>query len=149
MFNPTKILVPTDFSGTAEKAFQDAVDIARRYNAVLYLIHVNEIMQLYGVGYYYMDAALFEQIEKETITASKKMLQKIINKVPEAKGLKIHIDIKKGNPYEEILKEQEANKIDLIVIASHRGKGFLGHFMGSVAEKVTRSAKCPVLVVKS
>ncbi len=148
MFNPTSILVPTDFSGTAEKAFQDAIDIARRTNAALYLLHVNEVIQQCAIDYC-LDAATVEQIENKTIATSKKMLQKIIDKFPEAKGLKIQMDVKKGNPYEEILKEQEAKKVDLIVIASHKGKGFLGHLLGSVAERVVRSAKCPVLVVKS
>ncbi len=147
MFNPTRILVPTDFSGTAEKAFQDAVDIAKRTNASLYLLHVNEVVQQCAVDYC-LDAAMVEQIETKTITASKNMLQKIVDKFPKAKGLKIQVDVKKGNPYEEILKAQEAKKIDLIVMASHKGKKFFGKLMGSVAEKVTRSAKCPVLVVK-
>src|SRR5271157_2925985 len=132
MFNPTNILVPTDFSSTAEKAFQDAVDIARQNNATLYLLHVNELIQQCA-DVYCMDAAALAQIENSTIAASKNMLQDIIDKFPEAKGLKIQMDIKQGKPYEEILKEQDAKKIDLIVIASHKGKGFLGHFMGSVA----------------
>jgi universal stress protein A len=147
MFNPTNILVPTDFSDTAEKAFQDAIDIARRNNAVIYLLHVNEVIHQCAVDYC-LDADLVEQIENKTMSASNEKLQKIIDKFPEVKELKIYTDVKKGNPYEEIIKEQEAKKIDLIVIAAHKRKGFSGFLLGSVAEKVTKAAKCQVLVVK-
>jgi nucleotide-binding universal stress UspA family protein len=52
-----------------------------------------------------------------------------------------------GDTYETILKEQQNKRIDLIVIAS-RGKKGLIHHLGSVADKVMRGAKCPVLLVK-
>ena len=81
MFNPTKILVPTDFSETAGKAFQNAVDIAKRTNASIYLLHVNEVIQQCAVDYC-LDASMVEQVENKTDEASKKMLQKIIDKFP-------------------------------------------------------------------
>jgi universal stress protein A len=147
MFNPINILVPTDFSDTAEKAFQDAIDIARRNNAVIYLLHVNELIYQCTENYC-LDADLVEQIGDKTMSISKERLKKLIDKFPAATGLSIRADVKKGDPYDEILKEQEAKKIDLIVIAAHKRKGLSGHMLGSVAEKVTRAANCPVLVVK-
>lgn len=148
MFNPTKILVPTDFSPNSEKAFRDAIDIAKRTNATIYLLHVNEVVQQCAIDYC-LDNSTVQELEEKTIKASREMLSKIVDKFPEAKGITIKIDVKKGTPYEEILKEQESNKIDLIIIASHKGKSFLNYLLGSVAEKVTRSAKCPVLIVKN
>jgi nucleotide-binding universal stress UspA family protein len=50
---------------------------------------------------------------------------------------------------EEILKEQQSKKMDLIVIASHGKTGLLSHLIGSVAEKVARGAKCPVMLVRN
>lgn len=147
MFKPKKILVPTDFSESSERAFQDAVDIAEQNDAVIFLLHVNEVVQQCA-GDYCLDAALVQQIEDKTLEASREMLVKMIQKFPEAKGLKIQADVILGNPYEVILNEQKEKKIDLIVIASHKKKGILGHLLGSVAEKIIRSSPCPVIVVK-
>jgi len=60
----------------------------------------------------------------------------------------VTFDVKSGTPYEEILKEQQERKADLIVIASHGRTGILKSFIGSVAERVMREAKCPVLLVR-
>ncbi len=148
MFDPQNILIPTDFSPNSEKAFRYAVDIAKRTNASLYLLHVNEIIKQ-CVLEYCLDNAIVQDLDRQTTASSKEMMKKIINRFPEAKGLKIKTDVKEGTPYEEILKEQESNKIDLIIIASHKGKNFFNHLLGGVAERVTRLAKCPVLVVKN
>lgn len=76
-------------------------------------------------------------------------MQKQIKKVAKLKDVEIISDVIKGTPYEAILKEQQAKKIDLIVIASHGRTGIMGHLIGSVAEKVARGAKCPVILVKN
>ena len=77
------------------------------------------------------------------------MMQKQINKVFKSKDVEVVSDVKKGTPYEEILKEQQSKKMDLIVIASHGKTGLLSHLIGSVAEKVARGAKCPVMLVRN
>lgn len=65
-----------------------------------------------------------------------------------SKKVKVLFDIKKGMPAETILREEKAKKIDLIVIASHGKSGILKQLIGSVADKVVKGAKCPVVVVK-
>ncbi len=147
MFNPKNILVPVDFSESAVNAFQNAVDIAKRNNSELYLLHVIEVIQQCSVDYC-LDIDMVEMIEKKSTATSEELLQKMIDKFPETKGLRIHKDVQKGIPFEVILKEQEAKKIDLIVIASHRKKGLLWHLLGSVTEKIARAAKCQVLIVR-
>ena len=72
-----------------------------------------------------------------------------INKVFKSKDVEVVSDVKKGTPLEEILKEQQSKKMDLIVIASHGKTGLLSHLIGSVAEKVARGAKCPVMLVRN
>jgi len=147
MFSPKTILVPTDFSEYSDKALQHALDIAKQNNAKIYLLHVVGIIQQCAVDYClnYQD---IEQLERKSVDSSKEMIQKQIGKFAEAKSVEIIPDIRKGTPYEEILKAQQEKKIDLIVIASHGNTGLLHHLMGSVAEKVTKSAKCPVLLVR-
>jgi nucleotide-binding universal stress UspA family protein len=74
-------------------------------------------------------------------------LKKDVKMISASKDLQIISDVKKGDTYETILKEQKDKGIDLIVIASHGKKGLIKH-LGSVADKVLREAKCPVLLVK-
>jgi len=51
-------------------------------------------------------------------------------------------------PYTEILHEQQEDRADLIVLGSHGKRGFIHNMLGGVAEKVTRGASVPVLVVR-
>lgn len=147
MFSPKTILVPTDFSEYSDKALQEAIDIAQKFNAKIYLLHVIELV-IHCTVDYCLDPQTITQVENESIQASKKMIQDQINKVGEAKIVQIIPDIRKGAPYEEILKAQEEKMIDLIVIASHGQTGVKRFLVGSVAEKVLRHSKGPVLLVK-
>lgn len=146
MFAPKNILVPTDFSKYSDSALNVAVDMAEKYDANIYLIHAvdNTITRKsidYGIRY-----EEIKQIEENSVNASAEKLKKqSANKNDKVKI--IHIT-KIGDPAEVILKEQKAKKIDLIVIASHGRSGILRYLMGSVATKVTKSAKCPVMLVR-
>jgi len=63
--------------------------------------------------------------------------------------VEIDYDIRKGSPADVILEEQQEKGIDLIVIPSYGKSGILKHLIGGVTDKVVRSAKCPVMVVRS
>lgn len=147
MFSPKTILVPTDFSEYSDKALQEAIDIAQKFNAKIYLLHVIELV-IHCTVDYCLDPQTITQVENESIQASKKMIQDQMNKIAEAKVVEIIPDIRKGAPYEEILKAQEEKRIDLIVIASHGQTGVKRFLVGSVAEKVLRHSKGPVLLVQ-
>ena len=147
MFSPKTILVPTDYSQYSDKALETAVAIAKQHGAKVYLLHVSAVQQQCTVDYC-IDAALLEQLEKTSMEAATEMMQEQVSKVPDAGSIEIVRDIKRGVPYEEILKEQAARKAELIVIASHGRTGLLHHLMGSVAQKVVHGAKCAVLLVK-
>jgi universal stress protein A len=147
MFAPKKILVPTDFSEFSNKALAQAVDIARHYKSTIYLLHVLSIVQL--SAYYYMPADVLEAVRREGVESAEKMIQQQIEKVGKPSGVEILADIRDGAPtYEEILEEQKVRDVDLIVIASHGKTGLLHHLMGSVADKVTKGATCPVYLVR-
>lgn len=146
MFAPKKILVPTDFSEYSDRALKQAVDIASEHNSKIYLLHViGEIMQC-AVDYC-LDAAVVDQVEKQSMAFAEERLKKEVKMISASKDLQIISDVKKGYTYQTILKEQKDKGIDLIVIASHGEKGLIKH-LGSVADKVLREAKCPVLLVK-
>jgi nucleotide-binding universal stress UspA family protein len=142
--------VPTDFSAYADKSLKIAVDIAKMYNAKIYVLHIiSEELYECGVDYCLSDADLLE-IEQVSMKTSTDRLQEEVKRITaSSEELNIIFDIKRGHPYETILNEQEDKKIDLIVIASHGRTGLMKHLVGSVAEKVLRGAKCHVLLVKS
>jgi nucleotide-binding universal stress UspA family protein len=146
MFAPKKILVPTDFSKSSDKALKKAVDIALQHKSKIYLLHVvDEIVQC-AVDYC-LDISLVQQVEKQSMEFAKKKLQEELKKLAASKDIQVVFDVKKGDTYETILKEQQKKGIDLIVLASHGKKGLINR-LGSVADKVMSGARCPVLLVK-
>ena len=70
--------------------------------------------------------------------------------LPEAEAAKVEVtrQVVVGSPSHEIIKVAAAEKVDLIVIATHGRTGFSHLFMGSVAERVVRTAPCPVLTIR-
>lgn len=144
MFAPKNILVPTDFSNYSDKAIKKAVEIASQHKSKIYVLHVvDEIMQC-AVDYC-LDVSVVKQVEKQSLKFAQEKLRKMVKALP--KGIQVAVDIKMGDTYETILKEQQRKRIDLIVIASRGRKGLI-HHLGSIADKVMRGAKCPVLLVK-
>jgi nucleotide-binding universal stress UspA family protein len=149
MFAPKNILVPTDFSKYADAALNKAVDIASQHDTNIYLLHViDEQIQQCAVDYC-IDYAVVKQLENDSIKTSRDKLKKEAEAIIKTKKIKVIFDVKNGVPSEVILSEQKAKKIDLIVIASHGKTGILKHLMGSVADKVIKGSKCPVMVVKA
>lgn len=148
MFAPKQILVPTDFSTYSDKALKEAIDIAKQYGSTIHLLHVNSLVQQCAVDYC-MTSAMVEDLEKQTDETAQKKIKEEIDKFPDSKAVTIIPEVKKGTPYEEILKDQVEKNIDLIVIASHGTTGLLHYFMGSVAEKVTKGAKCQILLLRN
>lgn len=148
MFAPKKILVSTDFSEFSDDALSDAIDIAAQYKAAIYLLHVLDVVQQCSVDYCLPFEAV-EAVRREAIKSAKDMMERQIERVKKAGGIEIETDIVEGRSVsEEILHVQKTKDVDLIVIASHGRSGLLHHLLGSVADKVTRGATCPVYLVR-
>jgi universal stress protein A len=148
MFAPKQILVPTDFSMYSDKALKQAIDIAKQHGSTIHLLHVNSIVQQCAIDYC-MTIEILDDLEKQSTDNAQKLIGEEINKFPESKTVTIIPEVKKGTPYEEILKDQMEKNIDLIIIASHGTTGLLHHFIGNVAERVAKGARCPVLLLRS
>jgi len=140
-----KILFATDFSDGSGVALPYAVDLAKHYGARLYLCHV--IFDMAKATGWYVPHASFDDIYADLEKSAKTALDKTFTE--EMRGFKdLEQVILKGTPYEEIAKFAEANKIDLIVIATHGRTGIDRLLFGSTAEQVVRYAPCPVLSVR-
>ena len=147
MFTPKSILVPTDFSEFSDKAILQAADIAEQNNAKIYLLHVVDRMQECAIDYC-IPVETMMKIQTDSEKEAARKMQEEVSKILKAKKIDVAFDVKTGTPYEEILKEQQERKADLIVIASHGRTGILKSLIGSVAERVMRESKCPVLLVR-
>jgi nucleotide-binding universal stress UspA family protein len=147
MFAPKAILVPTDFSEYSDRAVKEAVDIAAQNNAKIYLLHVVDQLQQCAIDYC-IPIETMMKVQSDSEKEAVRKMQEEANKILQSRKIEVAFDVKSGTPYEEILKEQQERKADLIVIASHGRTGILKSLIGTVAERVMREAKCPVLLVR-
>jgi nucleotide-binding universal stress UspA family protein len=143
------ILVAVDGSKVSNKAADFAVDLARRLDSMLTIIHVIDTSAYVSRA---MPAAatpthLVEPIEDYLRRVAEIFIQKIKKKC-ELIGIKTKIVIRPGHPVEEILKEAKRSKANLIIMGS-RGKGAIGSVLGSVTFGVLHGEnKTAVLVVR-
>jgi nucleotide-binding universal stress UspA family protein len=139
------ILFPTDFSEGSAQALQYAVDIAKRYGARLYLLHViYDVVK--GAGWYVPHISM-DQMYKDIEEGAKKELERFGNE--QISTLKdVERSVRKGVPHEEIINFAQKNKIDIIIMGTHGRKGIDRILFGSTAAQVVRYAPCPVLTVR-
>lgn len=141
----TKILAAIDFSENSESAFEYALTLAKQFNAELTIIHViNEPVDLRG---FYVPHISFEQLEKEIEEGAVNMMETFCKtKLGDFPNFKTAIVT--GVPYDEITAAAANINASLIVLGTH-GRTGLDHLLfGSTAERVVRSAACPVLTVR-
>ncbi len=145
MIKIKNILLPTDFSKTSFAASEYAVNLALQYGAKIHLLHVLEktppILTIRTLDL--SREKILESIESD----AKAQLEKAIEKIKKHGNVEIIPVIRKGLDYEEIINYSKEKKIDVIVIATHGRTGLLHTLLGSVAEKVIRFSKTPVLVI--
>jgi nucleotide-binding universal stress UspA family protein len=148
MLRPTKILVPTDFSDYSDKALKQALDIAKQYNAKVFLFHVIPREVNRCVADVCLGDDVVRDLEDQLNTRAQENLQKQLDKFPQSQEVSVTTEVGKGIPYEAILQEAVDNGIDLIVIASLGRSGIARFLIGSVSRNVLKGAKCPVLLTK-
>jgi nucleotide-binding universal stress UspA family protein len=137
-----RILVPHDFSETSETAVRYAVALARNFNARIHLLHVGDQARLD------LETEFPLGLEGAVEDAVRERLLKIITPGEQAE-LRPEFVVRPGVPAAEIVRYASEYDVDLIVMGTH-GRGPVSHMvMGSVAEKVVRTAPCPVLTVRS
>ena len=141
----TKILIAVDFSENSECAFDYALTLATQFNAELTIIHViNEPVDLRG---FYVPHISFEQLEKEIEESAAKMMETFCrSKLGTFSNYKTAIVT--GIPYDEITAAAAKIDASLIVLGTHGRTGLDRILFGSTAERVVRSACCPVLTVR-
>jgi len=138
-----KILIATDGSEYTKNSIDYGIDLAKNTQARLHVIYVIDTAAFASIP---MDAAwesMYELLKQEGDEATRYVAEKA-----EAEGLEVEKLTVEGHPAEEIIKYAEKNSMNLIVMGTLGKSGLDRFLLGSVAEKVVRASKIPVLVVR-
>ena len=149
----TKILVPVDGSKHSLRALENAIQIAKKFDSQITLIHVahSAIVTTHMHGINVVEpqySAIEESLRKagaEILDDAKKLVS--ANKVP------VETLLKDGHAVKEILNTCKEGQFDLIVMGA-RGHTLLTHIveglrLGSVSDNVVHHAPCPVLIIRA
>jgi nucleotide-binding universal stress UspA family protein len=137
------IVVAIDGSEASEKAFNKAMNIAKRNNAQLIVAHVVDFRSFAYAGAY--DGSLSEQAEKY----AKDLVNRYVEIAREAGIQQISRSVEYGSPKVKITKDiTQEYKADLIVCGATGMNAVERFLIGSVSESITRHAPCDVLVVR-
>lgn len=138
-----KLLVPTDFSPTAEKALAFAGEMARVFGGEIVLFHV---IPRSKPASSIVSSSHFPNLEDEIRKGAMRQMEDLRDAhLPESD---CRIDLEMGTPFAAILRAVERENPDLIIIGTRGNTGLKHALMGSTAERVVREARCPVLTVK-
>ncbi|MBS4211123.1 MULTISPECIES: universal stress protein [Neobacillus] len=141
MFN--RILVAIDGSKMSEKALQTALKFAKERFSKIGVIHVEKNLQIVDG----MPIKTIDNIYTDQETKGRDLLQQAIT-LAEEEGIEIETHYVMGEPAIQIAKKADELNYQLIVIGS-RGLGNIkGLMLGSVSQKVSQLAHCPVLIIK-
>jgi nucleotide-binding universal stress UspA family protein len=139
------VLVATDFSEPSDSALNYGRELAHRFGATLHLLHVADNVYVQYTGDAYSGA--LPDVQSEIEDAARARLDGLLT-AADRTALRAKPVLRVGlSPSRAIVDYSREQAIDLIVMGTH-GRGAIGHLlMGSVAERVVRTAPCPVLTV--
>ncbi|MCA1957574.1 MAG: universal stress protein [Nitrospira sp.] len=145
-----KILVPVDFSPCSDEAFRVACEMARVCGAELTVLHVIDTGALAAFNRLGLVAVPSDATaQRRRLRHHARLKARRLLESKDAKGITLARTIVEGSPFVEIAKAARTGRVDLIVMGSYGGRaGSVDKiFFGSTAEKVVRTAGCPVLTV--
>lgn len=145
MIPPKNILVPTDFSPNATHALEYALDLAKKLEAKVTVLHVYEIPVL-GVpdGTLVLAANIAEQI----VLGADQALVDLAARC-KARGIEVSTRLENGDARDSVEAVAREIDADLVVMGTHGRRGVSRLLMGSVAEAVLRTSTRPVLIVRT
>lgn len=148
MFPFKKILCPTDFSEPSESGLRMANSIAANYDTEVIVLNVHKPIPHLPTPRLEASDVVFDvsAYEKQVAEDSRENLATLVDSVFDDE-VNTRLEVRMGRPADEILHLAAEEGVDAIIIATHGRTGLAHIVFGSVAEKVVRHAKCPVLTV--
>ncbi len=148
--NFKKIMVATDGSACSGLVAEKGIELARLSGGKVYAVYVvstDYLVPINGDSFPMSVDPYWESIHE----AWKKQGQEAVNSVKslgEKKGINVELVLLEGNPSEELIRYAEEEKMDIIVMGTLGKTGLDKLLLGSVAEKMVRHSKVPVMVVR-
>lgn len=144
-----RIMVATDFSSCAGDALEYAAFLAKALGVELMLVHVFERPLYFDIGVAH-SLQLRHDVDEWLRTEKEEATKRVEALAAEISGsAKPTVIVRDGSPFLEIVAAAEEHNADLIVLGTHGRTGLPHIVLGSVAERVVRHAKCPVLTIRS
>lgn len=147
-----KILVPTDFSKTAQTAIDVARDIAKKSGATIILLHVieetsSDAGSFSVTGQMNLEGDMEDRLFMlKMIERAKKQMEKTVTD-PRLDGVKVKRELRIGSPFHGMTTIIAEHKVDLVVMGTSGRSDIESMVIGSNTEKVVRHAACPVLTI--
>jgi nucleotide-binding universal stress UspA family protein len=139
------ILCPVDFSETSDRALEYGLGLAERLGAEITVLHVYQ-MPSYALAEGTLELPPY--LADELKSGLKERLDALVQ-AKAGSAQKASSVLCEGIPYVEILREAKARGADLIVIGTHGRTGLAHMMIGSIAERVVRTAEVPVLTLRA
>ncbi|MHC9538018.1 MAG: universal stress protein [Vulcanimicrobiota bacterium] len=142
----TKIVCPTDFSDHSFKTISAANEIACHFNAELHILHVVPTIPIYYSTPESSVGVDVQNSQKDIISRARRRMESMVSErvVP---GTNVHTVVIQGGMAYWIVKYSEEINADLIVISTRGHMGWKRVVFGSVADKVFKLSRCPVLTL--
>jgi len=139
-----KILFPIDFASNFDPLVPWVSTLAGKFEATVYVLFVAQ--DLTHFASFYVPHGNIEEFQRQAIDSATKRMSAAVEEFAK-KFPKVETRVELGAPAEKILAFAEKEKIDMIVMGAHGRAGLERAIFGSVANKVVKSAPCPVLTI--
>ena len=143
----SRILVPLDFGAASDAALTYAKELAATFHARLFLLHIVEDPSATGAWTPEIFVAASAELCKTLLSDARQRLESALT-AAERERFSASLDVWVGAAADGIGAFAREKAIDLIVMGTHGRRGLAHMFLGSVAERVVRTAPCPVLTVR-
>ncbi len=142
-----RILVPIDFSPDSLNALTYACDFAKRFGAELLILHVVDQTYLASTPELSLANPRFGKLLEEQWRVANTQTERLGADLKK-RHLRFRTFVRRGTPSQVIVEAAQRNAADLIIMSTHGHTGLAHMLIGSVAERVVRSAHCAVLTVR-
>jgi len=139
-----KIVIPYDFSETADLSLEHAVFLAKRLRAEIILLHVVET-----VSFTSAISHAFGGFEKKIETATNEKLAALAKEIHMSSGVELNVRTEVGRIYRKICQVAKEIDADIIIMGTHGASGYQNFSVGTNTSRVVQESPCPVISVQS